>query len=255
MRSFVIARGLPPCSRICHSAARSPGLASGPTFSMLSRRWATTTTSGRSQQSWHWQSSWKWYDGGASRQRARPSYYHPAVSHRSALATTATFVALSGEDVDVSHKTGEERMLEASRAEISNHIRDDEQGLARLGHSIILFLDSYVWEPLCTSVRILHLALIFVPVLLAIPVMWVGRRQHDRDNERSGTLWWYGFLVQSMEWAGPAFIKVRAKYLLSTQDSVICTCVCFMNSTNDTSSSWANGPLLDPISSQPRCAR
>lgn len=253
MRSFVIAQGLPRCSRICQSAARSSGLASGPTFSMPSRRWATT--SGRSQQSWQWQRSWKWYDGGASRQRARPSYFHPAVSHHTALATTATFVALSGEDDDASHKTGEERMLEVSRAETSKQIRDDKQGLARLGHSIILFLDSYVWEPLCTGVRILHLALIFVPVLLAIPVMWVGRRQHDRDNERSGTLWWYGFLVQSMEWAGPAFIKVHAPHLTSPEDSVICTCAWFINSTDEASNSWANGLLLDPISSRPKCAR
>lgn len=100
-------------------------------------------------------------------------------------------------------------MLEASRAEISKQIRDDEQGLPRVGHRIVLFLDSYVWEPLCTGIRLLHLALIFVPVLLAIPAIWVGRRQRHRDNERSGTLWWYSFLVQSMEWAGPAFIKVR----------------------------------------------
>jgi aarF domain-containing kinase len=49
---------------------------------------------------------------------------------------------------------------------------------------------------------------IFVPVILSVPVIWFGRRQTDKDGERSGTLWWYGFLVQSMELAGPAFIKL-----------------------------------------------
>lgn len=101
-------------------------------------------------------------------------------------------------------------MLEASRAEITKHVGDEEHGFRRLGHKFVLILDLYIWEPLCTGARFLHLALIFVPILLAIPAIWIGRRQIDRDNERSGTLWWYGFLVKGMEWAGPAFIKVRA---------------------------------------------
>ncbi|KAL1889686.1 hypothetical protein Cpir12675_005690 [Ceratocystis pirilliformis] len=36
----------------------------------------------------------------------------------------------------------------------------------------------------------------------------MGPRVAKQNNERSGTLWWYGFLVQSMEWAGPTFIKL-----------------------------------------------
>jgi len=50
--------------------------------------------------------------------------------------------------------------------------------------------------------------IIFVPVIVAIPAIWIGDRVKDRDNERKGTLWWYGFLVSSMERAGAAFIKV-----------------------------------------------
>jgi aarF domain-containing kinase len=45
-------------------------------------------------------------------------------------------------------------------------------------------------------------------VIVTIPVIWLGQRQADKDDERSGTLWWYGFLVSSMERAGAAFIKV-----------------------------------------------
>lgn len=106
-------------------------------------------------------------------------------------------------------------MLQASRKEIAKKVDDDDRGLSRLRHKVVYFLDVYVWEPLCTGFRFLHLAVIFVPVILAVPAIWIGRRQKDRNNERAGTLWWYGFLVKGMEWAGPAFIKVRTKSMSS----------------------------------------
>ncbi|PSK42259.1 ABC1 family protein, mitochondrial [Elsinoe australis] len=49
---------------------------------------------------------------------------------------------------------------------------------------------------------------IFVPVIITVPAIWIGSRQKDKDDERSGTIWWYGFLVSSMERAGAAFIKL-----------------------------------------------
>ena len=100
-------------------------------------------------------------------------------------------------------------MLEVSRHELKKGVGDSERGLWRLGHKILFFVDLYLWEPLCTGIRFLHLVTIFVPVILAVPAIWVGSRQPSRDDERSGTLWWYGFLVKGMELAGPAFIKVR----------------------------------------------
>ncbi|KAK3381994.1 hypothetical protein B0H63DRAFT_217639 [Podospora didyma] len=124
-----------------------------------------------------------------------------------ALATAA-FVEISEKDNDGAEDTSEKRMLEVSRAEIRKGVRDSDTGLTRVRHQIVVFLDLYVWEPICTGVRFLELAAIFVPVILTVPAIWIGRRQPSRDNERSGTLWWYGFLVQSMEWAGPAFIKL-----------------------------------------------
>jgi aarF domain-containing kinase len=111
------------------------------------------------------------------------------------------------------------RMLQVSREEIAKRVADDDTGLRRIRHQIVLFLDLYIWEPLCTGVRFLQLATIFVPVILTVPVIWVGRRQPEHDNERSGTLWWYGFLVQAMEWAGPAFIKVRFSFIASLRAS------------------------------------
>ena len=122
---------------------------------------------------------------------------------------TAAFVKLSEKDNGGTEQTAEGRMLEVSRGELKKEVDDSETGLTRLGHQILVFLDVYLWEPLCTGVRFLHLVVIFVPVILAVPVIWVGGRQPNRDNERSGTLRWYAFLVKSMELAGPAFIKVR----------------------------------------------
>lgn len=122
---------------------------------------------------------------------------------------TAAFVKLSEEEDGGSGETAERRMLEVSRAEISKELDEDDRGFSRFRHKIVYLVDFYIWEPLCTGIRFLHLAAIFVPVLLSVPVIWFGTRRKDRDNERTGTLLWYSFLVKGMEWAGPAFIKVR----------------------------------------------
>ena len=93
-------------------------------------------------------------------------------------------------------QTAEGRMLEASRAEIKKEVSDDVRGLRRLSDSVIVFVDLYLWEPLCTGLRFLHLVVIFVPVLVAVPAIRFGARDPKRDNERRGTLWWYWFLVK-----------------------------------------------------------
>ncbi|CAF9934368.1 hypothetical protein IMSHALPRED_009680 [Imshaugia aleurites] len=99
-------------------------------------------------------------------------------------------------------------MLEASRAEIAKEIPEDVRGLRRVWRAIYLFVDTMIVEPIATTFRFLHLVIIFVPVIGTMPLIWLGKRQKNRDNERSGTLWWYSFLVRSMERAGPAFIKL-----------------------------------------------
>jgi aarF domain-containing kinase len=120
----------------------------------------------------------------------------------------AVFMQLSEKDNHGTEQTAETRMLAASREEIAKKLSDDDHGLSRIRHGVILFLDVYIWEPICTGFRFLHLIFIFVPVILTVPAIWLGPRRKDRDNERSGTLWWYWFLVSSMQRAGPAFIKV-----------------------------------------------
>ncbi|KAH6617668.1 hypothetical protein B0J18DRAFT_412146 [Chaetomium sp. MPI-SDFR-AT-0129] len=120
----------------------------------------------------------------------------------------SAFIELS-EDGSASHgDTGEKRMLQVSRAEIRKTAGDSEGTLRWLRRRVIVLLDLFIWEPVCTCVRFLQLAVIFIPVIVTVPVIWFGKRYPERDNERTGSLWWYGFLVQSMEWAGPAFIKL-----------------------------------------------
>ncbi|PHH78225.1 hypothetical protein CDD80_7179 [Ophiocordyceps camponoti-rufipedis] len=127
-------------------------------------------------------------------------------------AATATFVELSQRDNTGTEETGEHRMLELSRAEMRDKTKvldgADQGSLARLVREVVLLFDVWIWEPICTGARFLQLVVIFVPVLAAVPALWIGRRHPDRDDERSGALWWYGLLVRSMEWAGPAFIKL-----------------------------------------------
>lgn len=129
-----------------------------------------------------------------------------------AALSPLAFVQISEEDNGGTEQTAEGRMLEASRDEIRKEVKDDVHGIRRLRDSIIVFLDVYLWEPLCTGTRFLHLVFIFVPVIATVPALWIGRRQKNKDNERSGTVWWYWFLVKSMERAGPAFIKVGPRF-------------------------------------------
>jgi aarF domain-containing kinase len=143
----------------------------------------------------------------------------------------AVFMQLSEKDNNGTEQTAETRMLAASREEIAKKLSDDDHGFSRIRHGMVLFLDVYIWEPICTGFRFLHLVFIFVPVILAVPAIWLGPRQKDRDNERSGTLWWYWFLVNSMERAGPAFIKVK---LSSTN---------YLHMLTSTTLAWAMGCL------------
>ena len=99
-------------------------------------------------------------------------------------------------------------MLEMSREEISKKVPDNIHGLQRFHRTVIYVLDQYIYEPIATSLRFFHLLVIFVPVIVTVPVIWVGQRKKDKDNDRTGTVWWYGFLVNAMERAGPAFIKL-----------------------------------------------
>ncbi|SPO05560.1 related to aminoglycoside acetyltransferase regulator from P. stuartii [Cephalotrichum gorgonifer] len=153
---------------------------------------------------------WRWFE-----RPRRPKYAGVillSTGNAAALGTLA-FVELPHRDPDGdADATWESRLLEVSRNELetarADRAKDERNLLVRITSEILSFVDTQLWEPLCTALRFLHLVAIFVPVIVAVPAIWIGRRVPERDNERSGTLWWYGFLVQSMEWAGPAFIKL-----------------------------------------------
>lgn len=99
-------------------------------------------------------------------------------------------------------------MLEVSRQELADTVPGWLGNSHKVRRGIWRFLDTWIIEPIATGFRFLHLIVIFVPVIITVPLIWFGQKQKERDNERSGTLWWYGFLVSSMERAGAAFIKV-----------------------------------------------
>ncbi|KAK5079902.1 hypothetical protein LTR70_005633 [Exophiala xenobiotica] len=139
--------------------------------------------------------------------RQRPQWSRARILWAAAALTPGAFVKLSEEDPEEG-LTHEQEMLKVSRQEISKKVPEDAKGLDRMWKSIVYVFDQYVFEPLATTFRFFHLVIIFVPVIVAIPIVFIGPRSKERDNERAGVVWWYSFLVKSMERAGPAFIKL-----------------------------------------------
>jgi aarF domain-containing kinase len=140
-------------------------------------------------------------------QRPPPPPHGAKLLLAGATLTPAAMVALSGDNDDET-KTGEQRMLEASHEELINRVPKRLENSKKIRRGIYFWVEAYIVEPVCTGLRFLHLVFIFVPVIVTIPVIWLGARKPDRDNERAGTLWWYALLVKSLEKAGAAFIKV-----------------------------------------------
>jgi aarF domain-containing kinase len=111
-----------------------------------------------------------------------------------------------------SHETFEQVMLDTSedeRKEEAYGINKDRSLVYRICRHVSIAFFRYIYEPIATGLRFVQLVFIFVPVIVTIPVIFIGSRDQDHDNDRSGTLWWYAFLVRQMERAGPTFIKVR----------------------------------------------
>ncbi|KAF9187427.1 hypothetical protein BGZ50_001952 [Haplosporangium sp. Z 11] len=78
----------------------------------------------------------------------------------------------------------------------------------RLKQHLEDMLEDYVLHPILTIWRFGVLVVIFMPLIVTAPAVFVGKRIKDQDDERSGTLWWYRLLVRHMEMAGPTFIKL-----------------------------------------------
>lgn len=112
--------------------------------------------------------------------------------------------------------TIEQQMLAVSEQERKDAaaVPRDRPLVVRAYKSVELFVINWICEPLATGFRFMTLLGIFAPVVFAVPLVCVGERLPHRSDERSGTLWWYSFLIWSLERAGPTFIKV-ARFLFS----------------------------------------
>lgn len=102
----------------------------------------------------------------------------------------------------------------------------------------------YLLEPLSTAARFVHLAILFLPVMITSPVMFleymdVGRDKRrgykKREGERRTTRWWYRLLVHQMERAGPTFIKVGS----ARKPLYHCKSVSLTPHTNPQLAQWA----------------
>ncbi|KAG0012169.1 hypothetical protein BGZ82_002702, partial [Podila clonocystis] len=80
--------------------------------------------------------------------------------------------------------------------------------LRRLKQYLEDMLEDYVVHPILTIWRFGVLMVIFMPLILTVPAVFIGERNKDKDDERSGTLWWYSLLVRHMELAGLSVIKL-----------------------------------------------
>ena len=108
-------------------------------------------------------------------------------------------------------KTSEMQMLEVSRREIQKKVDEEARGLSRLWQTLVLYGYRFVYDPIATGFRFVHLLIIFLPVVFTAPILCLGGHGKNREAVPLGTIWWYKFLVRSMERAGPAFIKVSPK--------------------------------------------
>lgn len=94
---------------------------------------------------------------------------------------------------------------------IINSPSESEQSVLRRVSSL---LRNTIWEPIVTAGRFLYLFYLFAPVIVTAPMLLIGRSAEKVYGEKWGALWWYDFLVQRMERAGPTFIKVRHHFFL-----------------------------------------
>lgn len=186
-----------------HAGQRCFRLANQPVRPQLLRQLQYSLHSGRSTRNFTFLQHAKFF----FRRPPGPVKGGSALLAAAALSPLA-FVKIGEEPHGEDGRTSEEKMLEISREELENYVPAPLRGSKTVRVGIWRFVDTWIVEPLATGLRFLHLVVIFAPVIASVPMMWFGQRVPERDNERSGTLLWYRFLVWSMERSGAAFIKL-----------------------------------------------
>jgi aarF domain-containing kinase len=114
--------------------------------------------------------------------------------------TTLAFAAPIAASTTTSSSSGDGSTLESRLLAASEEEKKDITELSSF-QKLRVWLMEHLWEPIATSVRFVTLLVIFAPVILTAPVVLLR-------ESKAGQTWWYAFLVQSLERAGPTFIKV-----------------------------------------------
>lgn len=183
----------------------------GPRYPHFSRStWRANATASRQTAVTLWRKVSEYSRPNYERQRSRSQSGIILLS----FLTTGVPIAFSEAKGDAEITTEEEITTEKMMLKVSmNEGKDveppDLDMVIKLYRTMRFLFDAIFLEPFATGVRFIQLMVIFMPVVVTVPIIWFGKRVRSRDNERSGTLWWYGFLVFSMERAGATFIKVH----------------------------------------------
>ncbi|KAF9322046.1 hypothetical protein BG003_008237 [Podila horticola] len=131
---------------------------------------------------------------------ASSSIWHVVIP---ALATqTGLFLASPGIHLEAlvpsENSVKEARPIPLLKSELVHEIQRPSF-LRRLKQYLEDMLEDYVVHPVLTIWRFGVLMVIFMPLILTVPAVFIGKRKADRDDERSGTLWWYSLLLS--QWA------------------------------------------------------
>ncbi|KAF9144537.1 hypothetical protein BGX30_012477 [Mortierella sp. GBA39] len=136
-------------------------------------------------------------------------YVIPAVVTQGSLALFGPGILLEARDLPVHHQHAKPaHPIPYIKTEIIKEAAQDPSFWRRLRHQLEDLWEDYVVHPVLTIWRFGVLALIFLPLIVTVPAVFIGERNKELSDERSGTLWWYSLLVKHMELAGPTFIKL-----------------------------------------------
>lgn len=135
-------------------------------------------------------------------------YVIPAVVTQGGLAIFGPGIHLEARDLPVHYQNAKvAHPISYVKTEIIKEAQDPSFW-RRLRQQLEDLWEDYVVHPVLTIWRFGVLALIFLPLIITVPAVFIGERNKELSDERSGTLWWYSLLVKHMELAGPTFIKV-----------------------------------------------
>ncbi|KAF9154201.1 hypothetical protein BG015_001575 [Linnemannia schmuckeri] len=136
-------------------------------------------------------------------------YVIPAVVTQGGLALFGTGIHLEARDLLVHRQRAKPaHPIPYVKTEIIKEAAQDPSFWRRLRQQLEDLWEDYVVHPVLTIWRFGVLALIFLPLIITVPAVFIGKRNKELSDERSGTLWWYSLLVKHMELAGPTFIKL-----------------------------------------------